>query len=57
MQINKYLEKYQPVIYKIFENAIKDNRISHAYLLSGSNGMPLKETALFLAKSILCDSP
>lgn len=55
MQIEKYLEEYQPVIYKTFVNALESNKLSHAYLLSGSIGMPLKETALYLAKSILCD--
>ena len=55
MQIGQYLEKYQPVIYKTFINAKNENKLSHAYLLSGSIGMPLKETALFLAKSLLCD--
>lgn len=57
MQIGQYLEKYQPVIYKTFVNAKNDGRLSHAYLLSGSIGMPLKETAMFLAKSIVCDNP
>ena len=57
MQIGQYLEKYQPVIYKTFVNAKDDGRLSHAYLLSGSIGMPLKETAMFLAKSIVCDNP
>ena len=57
MQIKEYLEKYQPTIYKTFVNALKNEKLSHAYLISGNPGMPLKETALFLAKSILCDSP
>ena len=57
MQIDKYLQEYQPTINKIFINALENNKLSHAYLLSGSVGMPLKETALYLAKSILCDSP
>ena len=57
MQINQYLEKYQPIIYKTFVNALKEQKLSHAYLLSGSIGMPLKETALYLAKSIICDNP
>ena len=55
MQIKQYLAKYQPVIYQTFKNALKGERLSHAYLLSGNSGMPLKETALFLAKSLLCD--
>ena len=57
MQIASYLEKYQPIIYKTFINAKRDNKLSHAYLLSGSIGMPLKETAMFLAKSLICDYP
>ncbi len=57
MQIDKYLEEYQPVIYKTFVNALQSNKLSHAYLLSGSTGMPLKETAIFLAKSLICDHP
>ena len=57
MQINKYLQEYQPVIYKTFVNALETNKLSHAYLLSGSIGMPLKDVALFLAKSLICDNP
>lgn len=57
MQINEYLEKYQPVIYQTFVHALKNNKISHAYLVSGNPGMPLKDVAMFLAKSILCDHP
>lgn len=56
MQIKNYLETYQPIIYRTFVNAIETNKLSHAFLLSGSVGMPLKDTALYLAKSILCDS-
>lgn len=55
MQINEYLEKYQNVIFKTFSNALNNEKLSHAYLLSGSVGMPLKETAIYLGKSILCD--
>ena len=57
MQINEYLKKYQPIIYKTFANALKNKHLSHAYLLSGNVGTPLKETAIFLAKSLLCDNP
>lgn len=57
MQIKEYLEKHQPIIYQTFVNAVRNDQLSHAYLLSGSNGMPLKQTAMFLAKSILCDNP
>ena len=55
MQIETYLEKYQPAIYKTFVNALRRDKLSHAYLLSGAPGMPLKDIAMYLAKSILCD--
>lgn len=57
MQIEQYLEKYQPIIYKTFVHALKEEKLSHAYLLSGSIGMPLLESAMYLAKSIICDNP
>ena len=57
MQVEKYLEKYQPVIYKTFVNSLRNEKLSHAYLLCGNPGTPLLEVAKFLAKSILCDDP
>jgi DNA polymerase-3 subunit delta' len=57
MKFGEYLEKNQPFVYKTFANAVATNRVSHAYLLSGEAGAPLKETALFLAQSLLCDKP
>lgn len=57
MQIGDYLEQHQSIVYKTFSNALKNNKLSHAYLLSGTPGMPLKDVAMFLGKSILCDNP
>ena len=57
MQIEKYLEKYQPVIYQTFVNSLQNKTLSHAFLISGNPGTPLLEVAKFLAKSILCDDP
>lgn len=57
MQIKEYLKKYQSINYQTFKNALSTGRLSHAYLLSGSSGMPLKESALFFAKSLICDNP
>lgn len=57
MQTKEYLEKYQPIVYRIFSNAIRDKKLSHAYLISTSPGMPTLEIATFLAKSILCENP
>ncbi len=57
MNISEYLQKYQQVIYRSFCNAIKYNKLSHAYLIVGNQGTPIKEVATYLAKSLLCDSP
>ena len=57
MQVEKYLKKYQPVIYQTFLNSLQKDQLSHAYLISGSNGAPLLDVASFFAKSILCDDP
>ena len=57
MQVEKYLKKYQPVIYQTFVNSLQKGQLSHAYLISGTNGSPLLDIAKFFAKSILCDDP
>lgn len=57
MQIKNYLENKQPILYKTIINAFKSNKLSHAYLIIGESGTPLKQTALYLAKSLLCDNP
>ena len=57
MQVAKYLETKQPIIYRTFVRALQNNHLSHAYLISGNPGTPLFEVAKFLAKSILCDDP
>lgn len=57
MIFSEYLEEKQPLVWKTFSHALTTHRLAHAYLLSGEAGAPLKETALFLAKSILCDHP
>lgn len=57
MNVTNYLTKYQPILYRIFLNTYHNKKISHAYLLSGEPGTPLKEVALFLAKTLVCDDP
>ena len=57
MQIGKYLEQYQPVVYQTFVNSLRKHTLSHAYLLVGAPGIPLFDVAKYLAKSILCDDP
>lgn len=55
MQIEEYLKKHQPIIYQTFSNTLTGNSLSHAYLLVGDSGTPLLDTAIYIAKSILCD--
>ena len=57
MQIGKYLETKQPILYRTFLRALENKRLSHAYLISGNPGTPLFEVAKHLAKTILCDHP
>ena len=57
MQIDKYLENYQPVIYKTFVNSLQKKQLFHAFLFVGNPGTPLLEVSKYLAKSILCDDP
>jgi DNA polymerase-3 subunit delta' len=55
MRIGDYLTNHQPLLYHTFVNALKEGRVSHAYLLSGEAGVPLLETATYLAKSLVCE--
>lgn len=57
MEVRPYLEKHQPLVWRTFCNALKANRVGHAYLLLGEAGIPLKQVAIYLAKSLLCDHP
>ena len=50
------LEKYQPKLTRLFTNSRKSNRLSGAYLLYGPKNAPLKETALYLAQSLGCET-
>lgn len=52
-----YLKNEQPIAYKIFYNALVNNKFFHAYLLCGEIGTPLLDIAKFLAASILCENP
>lgn len=56
MQVKEILKESQPVVYRVIENGFKNKKTSHAYLISGEKGMPVRQTALFLAQSFLCDS-
>lgn len=53
----EYLKNKQTIIYQTFNNALQNNQLSHAFLLVGGRGSPLRDTAIFLAKTLLCDHP
>lgn len=57
MSLASYLKNRQPLVTKSFSYGLTHDQLAHAYLLSGEAGTPLKETAIFLAKSIICDHP
>ena len=57
MQVAKYLQTKQPIIYRTFVRSLENHHLSHAYLISGNPGTPLLQVAKYLAKSILCDNP
>lgn len=46
--------QHEPKAAKLFINSRKTGRLSSAYLLYGQRNAPLKETALFLARSLGC---
>ncbi|MBP5301383.1 MAG: hypothetical protein J6Y70_00625 [Bacilli bacterium] len=47
----------QPIICKLFLNALKKNKVAHNYLLCGENEAYLKNAAFFLSASLICDNP
>ena len=55
MAIGNYVKNKQPFVFKTFSHALASSHLAHSYLLLGEPGTPLKETAIYMAKSILCD--
>lgn len=51
------LKKTQPVAWRTLSHALKNRRLSHAYLFYGQRGAPLSEMALLLAQSVFCEHP
>ena len=54
MRTKDLLIRTQRVAFQTLANGFKNNRISHAYLISGSIESSLKEMAMYLAKSLVC---
>jgi DNA polymerase-3 subunit delta' len=51
------LKTYQETVYRILLNSIRYNRLSHSYIFSGPRGTKKEDTAILLAKSLLCLEP
>ena len=54
MRTKDLLIRTQRVAFQTLANGFKNNRISHAYLITGSIESSLKEMAIYLAKSLVC---
>ncbi|MBF2668384.1 DNA polymerase III subunit delta' [Listeria seeligeri] len=54
MGLQDELTVMQPVVMKIFSKSVRENRLSHGYLLEGASGTGKKRTALWLAQSLFC---
>ena len=48
------LKKNHQMVYKVLENALKHNRLAHAYMFVGETTAPKKESAYLLAQSLVC---
>ncbi|MDD7282231.1 hypothetical protein [Floccifex sp.] len=51
------LKKNQPIVYQTLSNALKYNRLAHAYLFTGAKGSIKSQTALLFAQSLVCEHP
>lgn len=56
MDFKTYLETRQPLVFRIFSNAVQNKKIAQTYLIKGNEGAPVLETARFLAKSLVCEN-
>lgn len=54
MNFKDYLKEKQHIVFQILKNSFKRNKTSHAYIISGSKGSPVLETAIFMAQSFVC---
>ena len=49
------LKEKQPIVFQVLKNSFSFDKMSHAYIISGSKGSPVLQTAIFMAQSIVCD--
>lgn len=50
----EYFKQVQPVVYRTLSNALKNNRLAHAYLFTGPKTANKEEVALLFAQSLIC---
>lgn len=51
-----YLKENQPIVYKTLQNAFINDKTSHAYIISGTKGLPVFDIAKFMAASFVCEN-
>jgi DNA polymerase-3 subunit delta' len=51
------IKQTQSIVYQTLVNAFTSNKINHAFLLSGLKGSPIKESAIYVAQSLVCENP
>jgi len=51
----EYLKENQPIVYKTILNSFKNNKTSHAYIISGPKGSCALDLAMFMAQSYVCE--
>lgn len=56
MKTKDYLLEKQPIVFQVLKNSFKTQKTSHAYIISGSKGSPILQTALFMAQSFVCNT-
>jgi DNA polymerase-3 subunit delta' len=57
MKNEALIKQTQSVVYQTLVNAFDSNKINHAFLLSGLKGSPIKESAIYVAQSLVCENP
>lgn len=53
-EIKTYLKQTQPIVYKTLQNAFKNNKTTHAYIINGAKGSMVLPVAEFMAQSFVC---
>jgi DNA polymerase III subunit delta' len=57
MKNEALIKQTQSIVYRTLVNAFSNNKINHAFLLSGLKGSPIKESAIYVAQSLVCENP